>query len=307
MTHRRYHILMNPHSGAVQASGITPRGLADRMAAAGLEVAVDTRETTTFDERIEMALASDAEVVVAAGGDGTATALASALRDSGKILAVLPLGTANLLARDLGIPLDLDQWIAGLDSMVPRHIDVCDVNGIVFLHKAVIGVIPELAAGREHVRGEGIGAKLAFVGYCLRRVARARRFALQIGTESGQTRIERVQAVAVASNAYDEGLGRVFSRERLDTGQLTLYILRHLTIADMLRLSLGMLSGHWRDDEALAIETARSLTIDSRKPRLQAMIDGEVMSLKAPLRFAIHPRSLSVLAPAIGAERAEEV
>lgn len=297
MPHPRYHILMNPNSGSAEANGLTPEGLAGRLLAAGYDAVVDADAETPFEERIAKALASDAEVIVAAGGDGTATALAAALLGSGKTLAVLPLGTANLLARDLAIPLDVDEWIEALGDMQPHHIDVCDVNGIVFLHKAVIGVIPELAAGREHIRGEGFAAKLGFLGYCMRRVARARRFALEIGTETGETRIERVQAIAVASNAYDEGFGRVFSRERLDTGRLTLYLVRHLTLTDMLRLSMGMLAGHWRDDDALAIETARSLTIASKKPRLQAMIDGEVMSIEAPLRFSIHPQSLPILAP----------
>jgi diacylglycerol kinase family enzyme len=69
-----------------------------------------------------------------------------------------------------------------------------------------------------------------------------------------------------------------------------------------------MLAGHWRDYEALDISTARSVTIRTKKPRLQLMIDGEVQSMEAPLEFKIYPRALSVLAPlrAIKEEMADE-
>src|SRR5690606_19021928 len=118
-----------------------------------------------------------------------------------------------------------------LALMEPHAIDVGEVNGLPFLHKVVIGTIPELAAGREHIRGKpGIGALIGFIRYVIRRLLRAKRFALEITTDDGERRIERVQAVAVGTNTYDEGFGRFFARPNLDQGYLTLYILEHLTI-----------------------------------------------------------------------------
>jgi diacylglycerol kinase family enzyme len=192
--------------------------------------------------------------------------------------------------------------------MEPLAIDVSEVNGTIFLHKAVIGVIPELAAGREYIRGQGVGAKIGYMRYFFRRIARARRLALEISTGDGQTRIERVQAIAVASNPYDEGLGRFFHRDKLDTGLLTIYVLRHLNTGDMFKLATGMLAGRWRDYDALDISTAKSVTIRAKKPRLQLMIDGEVTSMEVPLQFKIYPRALTVLAPlrAIKEEISEE-
>lgn len=294
---RRYHVILNVNSGTVQAMGLTGESLKEMFDAQGIDVTIDADPNASLPHRIAEALATDADTIVAAGGDGTVTALAGALIGTHKSLAIMPLGTANLLAKDLHIPLDPEQWIAALATMEPYLIDVCDVNGHIYLHKAVIGMIPELAAGREHIRGEGIAATLGFLRFAVRRTMRARRLALEITTETGDTRIERVQAIAVASNAYDEGFGRFFAKEQLDAGFLTLYVVKHLNLGDMARLSARMLGGNWRHDDSLKIESVQSLTIRSKKPRLQAMIDGEVMSVETPLVFSIRPRVLPILAP----------
>lgn len=308
MSQRRFYLVLNVNSGTVQALGVTESGLKAMFEAKGLEVIIDADPDAHLSERIKKALESDADTIIAAGGDGTVTALATAIIETDKNLAILPLGTANLLARDLEVPLDLEECIDALATMEPLAIDVSEVNGTIFLHKAVIGVIPELAAGREYIRGQGVGAKIGYMRYFFRRIARARRLALEISTGDGQTRIERVQAIAVASNPYDEGLGRFFHRDKLDTGLLTIYVLRHLNTGDMFKLATGMLAGRWRDYDALDISTAKSVTIRAKKPRLQLMIDGEVTSMEVPLKFKIYPRALTVLAPlrAIKEEISEE-
>lgn len=297
MTRYRYHILLNVNSGSVEASGITGEGLAAALAERGHDAVVDADPDTPLTQRIEKAIASDTDVIVAAGGDGTVTAIAGAACGTGKILGILPLGTANLLARDLGIPLEVEVWADALAAMEPRPIDVGVVNGRIFLHKVVIGVLPALAAGREHIRGEGSGAALGFLRFLARRLARARPIAVAVSADGRPAHAERVQALAVASNAYDEGVGMFFSRSRLDTGRLTIYRLRHLTLGDMVRLTLRMVLGHWRDDEALTIEEARTVTIISKKPALKVMFDGEVEMMPTPLEFSIRPCALEILAP----------
>lgn len=293
----RYYILLNVNSGSVEASGITGEALAAALAARSIDAVVDADPDTPLSERIEKAVASDADVVVAAGGDGTVTAVAGAVCGTGKRLGILPLGTANMLARDLGIPLEIDGWLDSLIAMEPRPVDLGRVNGRLFLHKVVIGVLPALAAGREYIRGEGGGAVLGFLRYLARRLARTRRIAVAVSVNGGPPHVERVQTLAVASNAYDEGVGMFFSRSRLDTGTLTIYRLKHLTLGDMLRLTLLMFVGHWRDDEALTIEEVRTVTIVSKKPALKVMFDGEVEMMPTPLEFDLLPCGLEILAP----------
>ncbi|WP_404404859.1 diacylglycerol/lipid kinase family protein [Pelagibacterium halotolerans] len=293
----RYHVLLNSRSGAVRALGVTPEGLAARFERHGLDATIDGDLEGRVEDRIARAAASDAEVIVAAGGDGTVTSVAERILGTGKAIAILPLGTLNLLAKDLGVPLDIDAWFAALPGMTPKSIDVADVNGRIFLHKAVIGVLPDIAAARERIRGAGLLAKLRYLLYVFRRVARSRRFALEVITETGEKRIERVHAIGVASNAYDEAFGHFMTRQRLDTGLMTLYKVSRSSPLGFLRLAAGMLAGRWRDDPSLHIQPAHSVTIRSRKPRLQVMIDGEIESLETPLHFTIKHKALPILAP----------
>lgn len=295
---RRYHVVLNANSGTASTLGLTAEALANQFAAQGLEASVDADRILPLAQRISAALASDADVIVAAGGDGTVTALASALIDSDRMLAILPLGTANMLARDLGIPLDMADWLERIGTMQPRRIDVGCVNGQYFLHKVVIGLIPALAAGREHVRGQhSLWAFLGFSRYFVRRMLRAKRLAVEIIPRGGQPHIERVQAIAVANNSYAEGLGQFFARPELDRGHLTLYLVKHLTLADMLRLTASMLLGRWQEDEALTIDVIEGVRIRTRHKLVKVMLDGEIETLHTPLEFSLRPKALSILAP----------
>jgi len=303
---RLYHVILNPNSGTARALGITAPMLQELFTAKGLEAVIDDDDSQPLMERIAAAVSGPAHVLVAAGGDGTITAMASALLNSEKDLAILPLGTFNAVAKDLHLPLDLEGAVAALATGTSQRIDVAEVNGRVFLQKVVIGLIPGLAAGREHIRGrETLGTKIGFMRYFFRRLARQKRMAVAIDPSNGERRIERVQAMAVACNAYDEGMGKFFSRGSLDQGTLTLYVLRHFTARDFFRLVTGMLLGRWRDDEALTMESVQSVTIDAHKELIKVMFDGEVETLETPLVFAIRPKALSVLVPAETIETAE--
>jgi len=298
-----HHIVFNASSGTAANASVRSEHLVQRFAALGHAVSIDADATRPFAERMQTARSVAAPIIVAAGGDGTVTAMAEVAIQAGKQLAVIPLGTANLLARDLAIPLTLDAWFDGYEAMVPRRIDVGEVNGRVFLHKVVIGAVPGIAAAREQLRGRpDVGAKVGFLLHFFRRLSRVRRFAAEITPGKGEPHIERVQSIAVANNDYAEGPGKVFSRTRLDQGTLSLYLLRHLGPADALRLGFSMLVGKWRDDPVLEIESVRSLVIRTHRRRVRVMLDGEIEMLPSPLSFRSLPLALNVLAPPVAEE-----
>jgi diacylglycerol kinase family enzyme len=291
------HIIANARSGALDHRPLLA-SVAERLRSLGHRVDLDHDETQPLDQRAARAASGSAEILVAAGGDGTITAVAGAAIKTGKPVAILPLGTANLLARDLAVPLDVDAWVAAFETMEQRRIDVGMVAGRPFLHKVVIGFAPAIAAGREKLRGRrGLAAGVPLLGFLVRRLFRSRRFSLEFVRDEWEVRSARVQAIAVANNAYDEAFGHFFSRSKLDAGTLSLYLVRQLRVRDAVRLALRMLLGRWEDDAALSVEQAKSVTIRGRRRRLKAMIDGEVETLFTPIRFEIQPRALTVLAP----------
>jgi diacylglycerol kinase family enzyme len=299
MDQTRFHVVFNPTAGTAGSLGLDVEALAALFATAQLPARIDPDASDDLEARIRRAVDSGAEIIVAAGGDGTATAIANALFGTKRTLAVLPLGTANLLARDLGLPPTLEETVNGLAAMETRWIDVGEVNGHYFLHKVVIGVVPGIAAAREALRGAGDWRRWAtFSAWVVRRIARARRFAVDISSSGSPRHVRRVQSMAVANNEYDAALGHFFSRKRLDGGMLTLYLLKRISLRDVVRLSVEMVLGTWRDDDSLDIERAEALTLRTRKRVVNVMLDGEVMTLTTPLRFRIHKGALAVLAPA---------
>lgn len=306
MTDTAFHVMLNASSGTALSGGVGADQIVEQFSRLGHRISIDADGHRPFERRLLAAGNSAAPVLVAAGGDGTATALAKVASDTGKRLAVLPLGTANLLARDLNLPLTLDEWFAALPQMVERDIDFGEVNGQVFLHKVVIGAVPGIAAVREKIRGNSTwGARLGFATHFFRALSRVRRFAVEVTSDDGDPTIHRVHAIAVANNDYAEGLGKVFARSRLDAGFLSLYIVNSLSPVDAMRLGFEMLVGNWRHDEALEIESVRSLTVRTRRRKVRAMIDGEVGMIDGPFEFRIHPRGLKVLAGPVAGEATE--
>jgi diacylglycerol kinase family enzyme len=295
---QRYHIIFNPNAGTALASGITTAVLSDHFTRAGLTFDIDDDDDEPLADRIERALHGPADVIVAAGGDGTVIAVGEKLIGTDKTLAVLPLGTMNGLARDLGLALDLPTAVNQLPTLVPRAIDVAEVNGRSFLHNVIIGLIPNIAVGREWVRGQGWIGKFRFVQFSLRLVSRAKRIAVAMSLDGAPTRIERVQTLVVANNSYDQRFGAFMARRRIDRGTLTAYLIRSLKLNDMLRLAFEMLAGKWRNDEVVEYERVKELVVGIRKPRVLVTMDGEILWLDSPLQFSVRPKSLNVLAAA---------
>ena len=293
------HVLLNTASGTVQASGLEPDALADGFAARGIaaEIVCPGRDGS-FDELLAQARTVSADILVAAGGDGTVTALAGAALDAGKPLAILPLGTANLLARDLGIPLDVAAWLDRFAGMEARRIDVATVNDRVFLHKVVLGLLPGIASARERLRSNaGPLSAVAFAGFVKRRIERLSRMRIAIDIDGAGPVRHAVSAVAVANNPYDEGIGRVFARDRLDSGKLAVYLARRITVIDTIRLLGGMAIGNWHQADSFTTQLADSVEIDRGKRLVKAMIDGDPATLTNPLRFDMKRGALGILAP----------
>lgn len=291
-----YHVIFNPNAGTALATGITTSVLSEHFTRAGLSFEIDDGDGEPLTDRIERALKGPADVIVAGGGDGTVIAVGEKLLGTDKMLAVLALGTMNGLAKDLGLALDIPTAIAQLPTLVPRAIDVAEVNGHPFLHNVIIGLIPNIAVGREWVRGQGWIGKARFMRFSLRLVARAKRIALALSVDGAARRIEMVQTLVVANNSYDQRFGGFMTRRRLDRGTLTAYFIRSFKLNDMVRLAFEMVTGRWRDDQVIEYEKVKQLTVATKRPRVLVTMDGEVLWLESPMVFSVQPKSLTVLA-----------
>lgn len=302
----RVIVLINAAAGiAVQA------GVADEVARLLGNAVVDARVTLarSGDELVALARAAARErpdVIVAGGGDGTVNAVAGELLDTGIALGVLPLGTLNHFAKALRLPLRTD---AAVQTVIAGHaidIDVGEVNGRIFLNNSSLGLYPSLVRRRERQQeqlGRGKWAAAAWAALALlRRHAFLR---VRLGVE-GEEIERRTAIVFVGNNAYHMSGLHVGERDRLDSGQLGLYLPHRGGRRGLALLALRAACGCLREKKDFDALFASTIAIHAHHRHLPVAIDGEVVLLEAPLSYRSRTRALRVIAPAASVGTTEQ-
>lgn len=237
-------------------------------------------------------------IVVAAGGDGTVNAVAAELVGTGRTLGVLPLGTLNHFAKDLGLPLDLEEAVQTVAHGRVAKVDVGEVNGRVFVNNSGLGIYPQVVAGREaEQERRGTGKWAAFARATLHAFRRYPFLSLRVHLE-GEERLLKTAFVFVGNNEYEVTGMNLGKRACLNSGRLGFYVANRTGRFGLLRLAFRALVGRLnqaRDFEAFCIDEAR---IESKKHSLLVSTDGEVTRMALPLHYRIRPGALRVLVPA---------
>ena len=251
-----------------------------------------------FDAMLQQALSGGPSVLVAAGGDGTVSSVAAAAIAHDLPLGVLPTGTLNHFARDLDIPLEIEQAIDVLAAGVERRVDVGTVNDRLFLNNASLGMYPTIVVDRERQqRRLGRGKWSALLRATLAALRDPRPFEVTIQVEGRELR-RTTPFVFIGNNDYEVQGPGTGQRARLDDGTLSLYVLHPHTAIGLLWLALRTLlrgTAGADDLDAFAVE---SLVVATRGARVPVARDGEVDQFDSPVRFAVRTRALRVIAPA---------
>jgi diacylglycerol kinase family enzyme len=274
--------------------------LRTRLGAAGLDaelVLADGGERMIATAR--RALERGARLVAAGGGDGTINAVASVMVDSGVPFGVLPLGTLNHFAKDLGIPLDLDAAVRNLATGRPVKVDVGEVNGRIFLNNSSLGLYPDIVRDREkQQRRLGRGKWPAAVWAALAALRRYPFLSMRLDV-NGERLARRTPFVFIGNNAYTmEGLS-IGERARLDEGVLSLYMAQHPTRLGLLRFAIDALRGRLGESQDFDVLTAPAFDIDTHRRHLLVATDGEVTEMRPPLHYRMRPGALTVLVPPV--------
>lgn len=295
-------LVYNPRSGtllqAAEAAQL-PAYFADLLAAHPHIQATLLPLDAGLDSRVDAAITAHAPAALwVAGGDGSVLAVARLARLHGLPLGVLPGGTMNLMARDLGMSLDLSEAVAQLADAQPTAIDMAEVNGQPYLCLSNIGMSTRLTQQREHLRDvPGWMRWPLMAGYTLKYL-----FAypsMHIELDTGSTRLHlRTRSVSISNNPLDEEGSLIPSRPALDRGMLCLYVARDRSIWSLPRLVFRLLTGRWRSDPDLQVHETREARISFRyKRHTHVMCDGELERMRTPLHYRIHPGALVALRP----------
>ena len=252
---------------------------------------------TTPDETgrglAEAAVAEQVDVVLASGGDGTVTACAEGVAGSGVPLAVLPAGTGNLLARNLGLPLALDQALAvGLTGR-DRRLDVGNVNGHPFVAMAGIGFDAMLLDST----GEPLKKRLGWMAYAVSalRHLRARPVRATLRADGRPVLRRRASGIIVANVGALQGGLVLLPGAEPDDGVLDLMVLTARGWSGWLALTVNVMLRRTRTGRVVRSEF-RELRVQLDRPQLWEL-DGEVMGMTRQLVVVVQPGRLLVRVP----------
>lgn len=292
-------LLLNDASGA--AVGKESQGLLEHLRTVFSDAGWSTKAELVAPDRLDQAFGEvaqhqDCDVVIAAGGDGTVLAAANALIGSDIALGIIPLGTFNQTARELGLPTDPWQAALSLTRAAPERMDCARVNGRLFLSTCLIGLPPRVTRGRQSLRGKPLDQRLAGYFQLLSRASTSsEKMTLSIDVGGSAQPMEAL-SVAISNNPFSES-GLFLKRSTLKGGLLGVYISTHDTGAGMFAAFLGASLGSSGWDPEFERLTAKRLVINAPAETLLVSIDGEIAELETPLRFEILPQALCVLKP----------
>jgi YegS/Rv2252/BmrU family lipid kinase len=259
-------------------------------------VAIDVRVTTARgDARAfsEQARADGAQAVVAWGGDGTINEVASGIAFSEVALGIVPGGSGNGLARDLGVPLDAPHALEIAATGRRRRIDGGQLDAAMFFNVAGIGLdalIAQHLARPDAQRGLSGYVKVTFGKLPFYRAQH-----YEIVCE-GQGRAHRALFIALAnSRQYGNG-AQIAPSARLDDGRLDLVVVEAQPLWRIVRRLPDLFRGTLRPGRGLAMQPMTEATIRARAP-IAYHVDGEPGLAGSTVEVRVRPAALSVIVP----------
>jgi diacylglycerol kinase family enzyme len=291
-------IFINPRSGTaakVDLDELQKLATEERFEIVPIEGAID------IASEIRKRIAKGQKRFVAAGGDGTIHHVIQALVSTDAELAILPIGTVNHMAKDLGVPLDWREAFALAATGDTKEVDVGAVNGVYFVNILMLGLYPDVVREREKVRGS-YGKIRSYARAARMTFKRFRHVSVVFETPHRMEAL-KTHMFAVAVNAYDlESTGIVAPRVAFDQGSLAVYWLPQMDRLQMVRAFARYFRGAMKTGDQLRFLSTPQVTIHSKHQLMRVGMDGELHQLSSPLRVTIVPRSLRIVAPPAPAE-----
>lgn len=291
------YVIVNAGSGSVLGDE-TAQSLRERFIAFGIKAEVQLARTgREIVQLAREAAESDADLIVAGGGDGTISTIAIEAASAGKTLGILPLGTLNNFSKDLGIPQNLNAAVRVIAQGEVQQIDLAECNGRIFINNSSIGLYPKMVARREHQQQKLGRGKWAAAFWASLRLFRVSPF-LKVDIElDGKVFERKTPFVFVGNNEYEMDMYNIGRRPSLGEGKLSLYFLHRegrwgLVMLLWKTVTRGL--KQWKDFEAVATE---HVTIRSKRRRIRVAFDGETSILQPPLDYRIRPKALKVIVP----------
>ncbi|MGY6248646.1 diacylglycerol/lipid kinase family protein [Bosea thiooxidans] len=292
----RHTVVVNARAGTVLEAGadVFSARLAAAFAARGSAAEVKLVSPRELDDALALAIETSDAVPVIAGGDGTINRVLPVLIQAARPVGILPMGTVNVLGRDLGLYGSLEQQVAALCAGEPVAMDVGRVNDRLFHSLSGLGFFSLMAREREQARRRIPFSRVAAFGLAAARsilFTRPISVDIRIGEEH---LVVDADAVLITVNRFD---GAEWRRGELDGGVFEVHILNAGGLYSRSKAALSVVSGRWRSSGNLTSVVGDEVVLQRRdKRRGHVTFDGEVERKAGPLTYSLLPRAIRVIA-----------
>jgi diacylglycerol kinase (ATP) len=287
---RRVLLLVNPNA---RRGGEALDPVIAQMEQAGLQIIRETFEKPAEVSEDILRRKDSVDCVVVCGGDGTVNSAAPALMKTGLPFGIFPMGTANDLARTLGIPNDLHQAAGIIIAGKTHAIDVGTVNGHPFFNVASLGLSADLANALTTETKQRWG-RLGYALAAARVLLNASPFSAEIMSKGTRRRVKTYQ-IAVGNGRHYGGGNVVETDAAIDDGQLDLYSLEIGSVWKLALMARKFRHGAHGAMKEVRTERCNEIEIRTRKIR-QINTDGELVT-HTPALFKVHPKAVNVYIP----------
>lgn len=289
-----FHAIINPRSGLRR---FDREYVASRVNLKFPGAVIHFTEDRPFDSVLAGVIERNPAGVLIGGGDGTLSAAAGRLADTGIPMGILPMGTFNNFARDLGIPLTFEDALDALAGGRIEKIDAAEANGRLFINNLSIGFYALSVIKRNEFKKRfGLHKLLAMTIAMLAIFYRLPKVQLRLRVEGRDIRI-RSPFVFVGNNRYETGSFSLGGRPSLKEGIVSLYYPKRADRWTLVKLTVRSFFGKLRDNRDLKYTLLREAVIGARRAIVTAALDGEIIRMRPPIAIKSRPACLAVLLP----------
>lgn len=304
---RRFHVFVNQEAGfgdeeagSVDETATQAVWLKHAFGEHGIDATVVRVDVRDLPPAMLAAWQDGTDALVIGGGDGTVNCAAQVAIDNNIVMGVLPMGTFNHFAKDLGTPVELAEAVRFLAVAEPTAVDVGEVNGRVFVNNASLGIYPKMVSERDEIRARHAWGKVRAVPVAVARTMRRLPILrLRLTIDQSPPIMVKTPMLFVGNGLFDERGRRIGHRTSLSDHRLATYVIattsRWRLIANIFRSRFGGLAAAPSMDRYASEE----LRIDADRSTLTIALDGEPIDVQAPLMFRSRAAALQVLATPI--------
>jgi diacylglycerol kinase family enzyme len=291
-------IFLNRQAGSVNSEALQET-LARAFASHGMTPRIELIDPADLEDQLRQ---TSAPVIIIGGGDGSIRSAAQILVGQETVLGVLPLGTLNHFAKDLGMPDDLEEAVGALCHGEVKTIDVGEVNDHVFINNASLGIYPMAVLLRQRMANRlGLPKYVAMAWAFAKLLVRFPLLTLQVAQKMVHTPL-----VFVGNNVYEKNPLQNARRLRLDEGVLDVMYLKSKTRLSFIMVTFKGLLSRFENIGELEKMAMTELRVFSWRKRVYVALDGEVTKMNTPLHFRVRAKSLHVIMPPAATKKEDD-